>query len=116
MLDRYKAEQFVRTYKGPVLRTSSIQGHYAITYLSDSGDIVHALLREAYDRKIECVDAHGFMHGRYRSIDSILHIVAPIFFPRVEYGTLPSNHHSTTDVAPAAAYDAPPCPCNTNDP
>lgn len=114
MLDRYKAEQFVRTYKGPVLRTSSIPGHYALSYERSPGMIVHALLREAYDRKIECVDAHGRVYERYDSIDTILHIVAPTLFPRIEYGQLPSsNHNRASDLAPCAGVDTPQC---TTDP
>lgn len=117
MLDRYKAEQFVRIYKAPVLRTSSIQGHYALSYEQRPGVIVHVLLREAYDRKIECVDSHGFVFGRYESIDTVLHIVAPTIFPRAEYGTLPtSSHNRSTDVAPGTAYDAPSNPSCTIDP
>ena len=116
ILDRYKAEQFVHTYKAPVLRTSSTQGHYALTYERSPGVISHALLREAYDRKIECVNSQGHVFGRYDSIDVILNLVAPTFFPRVDYGKLPPGHHSATDVAPTAAYDAPPRPCCTIDP
>jgi hypothetical protein len=116
MLDRYKAEQFVRIYKGPVLRTSSVRGHYAITYESSPGVIAHALLREAYDRKIECVDSRGNVFGRYDSIDNVLNLVAPTLFPRLDYGILPPNHNCATDIAPCTSYDAPPHPNGTTDP
>lgn len=116
LMDRYKAEQFVRVYKAPVLRPSSIQGHYALTYANADGSIAHALLREAYDKKIECVNSHGAVFGRYDTIDAVLHIVAPTLFPRVDYGSLPHTDQRASDC-PASAYcDAPPRPHGSIDP
>ena len=68
-LDRAAAEKFVQTFKCPVVRPSSIQGHYAISYLNQTGKVVHTLLRETYEKKIECVNVHGKVIERYESIN-----------------------------------------------
>lgn len=101
-LDRNAAEKFVQTFKCPVVRPSSIQGHYAVSYLNREGNVVHTLLRETCDKKIECVNVHGQVLDRYDCINSVLVLLYP---SPLQYGAIPSNYTSVPDPAIAVSCD-----------
>jgi hypothetical protein len=101
-LDRPAAETFVNTFKYPVVRPSSIQGHYAVSYLNSDGKVVHTLLRETHEKKIECVNIHGQVIERYDSINSVLLLVYPSAF---QYGAISSYNPCIPDPATAASCD-----------
>jgi hypothetical protein len=64
---RYSAVSYVQTYRLPVLRDSSVDGFFAITYLYN-GRIIHTLLRQNADASIDIMTEHGAVSRHYSTL------------------------------------------------
>jgi hypothetical protein len=87
--DRFEAERIVTQTGVPLLRHSSIEAHYAVTYYSRiRRRIVHTLLRHQADNSILDVSQDGIVWGHYATLNEFLDMLA-------------SGHSTLSMVAPA---------------
>ena len=64
---RYSAVSYVQTYRLPVLRDSSVDGFFAITYMYN-GRVVHTLLRQNADASIDIMTENGAVSRHYATL------------------------------------------------
>ncbi len=75
-LDRYAAERQVVHYRLPVLRHSSYEGFYAVTYICyRRRALVHTLLRQNADNSVDVLDDSRNAIEHYADIYALLDIV-----------------------------------------
>jgi hypothetical protein len=75
-LDRYSAERQVIHYRLPVIRNSSYEGFYAVTYICyRRRGIVHTLLRQNADNSVDVLDDRFNACEHYADIYTLLDIV-----------------------------------------
>jgi hypothetical protein len=75
-LDRGTAERVVAECGRPLLRESSIAGHYAATYYClKRSKIIHTLFRQNVDNSIDDVSPQGVVWGHYGSLEEFMTIL-----------------------------------------
>jgi hypothetical protein len=73
---RDSATAHVQTTRGPVLRTSSIRGFYALTYVDREYGIIHTLLRQNPDATVDVMNSDTkTVYSRFRTVHDLLRAV-----------------------------------------
>jgi hypothetical protein len=91
-IDREAAERTALRSGHPVLRTSSVEGHYAVTYYCPQRHrIIHTLLRQKADNSIEVVHPTGIVCGYYTDVTELLACLTyrPPVLPTIAPALLP---------------------------
>lgn len=93
LADRESAEFMVNPYRGPVLRHSSRNGLYAVTYYClTRRTIMHTLLRQNADLSVDVLTDAGVPTEHYANIYDLLTVI--IWGP-------PSTQRPLVEIAPA---------------
>jgi hypothetical protein len=77
-VDRYTAHLLTLTLNKPVLRHSSIPDRFALTFLQGT-TVVHTLLNEHPDGKIDLVNEEGMVYAHVDTINTLFLRFIPSF-------------------------------------
>jgi hypothetical protein len=94
-MGRDEATLHVQRTRQPVLRPSSIAGHFALTYYVIGNGVRHSLLRMNPNYTVDCMSETGYIYGSYINVCALLDSVM---------GMTPSEPYVIPTSAAATAH------------